>query len=54
MRRLGKRKIRRMNANEPLMRLRDVAVIETAKTMMNGAIVPVGAEITGTDTQLPQ
>jgi len=31
-----------MNVNEPLTRLRDVAVIGTATTMMNGITVPVG------------
>ncbi len=54
MRQPGKEKIGRMNANEPLMRLRDIAVIGTAKTMMKGAMVPVGLRITGTDTRLPQ
>jgi hypothetical protein len=54
MRQPGKEKTGRMNANEPLMRLRDVAVIGTAETMMNGAMVPVGSRITGRDTQLPQ
>ena len=54
MRQPGKEKTGRMNANEPLMRLRDVAVIGTAETMMNGAMVPVGLRITGKDTQLPQ
>jgi len=43
-----------MNVNEPLMRLRDVAVIGTAITMMNGILVPVGWRITGMDTQSPQ
>ena len=41
-RRPGKEKIGRMNVNEPLTRLRDVAVIGTAITMMNGITVPVG------------
>jgi len=50
----GQEKTERMNANEPLMRLRDVAVIETAKTMMNGTMVLVGVAITRTDTQSPQ
>src|SRR5216684_5314493 len=45
----GKGKIGRMNANEPSMRLRDVAVIGTAKTMMNGTTVPAGSLIAGTD-----
>jgi hypothetical protein len=31
-----------MNANEPLMSLRDVAVIATAEAMMKGAMVPAG------------
>jgi len=48
----GKGKTRRMNANEPLMRLRDVAVIAMAEAMMNGTMVPVGCEITGKDTPL--
>ncbi|EFH85662.1 hypothetical protein [Ktedonobacter racemifer] len=43
-----------MNASEPLTRLRDVVVIVTADTMMNGTTVPVGCEITGKDTQSPQ
>jgi hypothetical protein len=54
MRQPGKEKTGRMNVNEPLMRLRDVAVIGTAETMMNGALVPVGLRITGKDTQFPQ
>ena len=36
------------------MRLRDVAVIGTANTMMNGRMVPVGVGIAGTDTHSPQ
>jgi len=54
MRQPGQEKTGRMNANEPLKRLRDVAVIATAEAMMNGAMVPVGRKITGKDTQLPQ
>ncbi len=54
MRRPGKEKIGRMNANEPLTRLRDIAVIATAEAMMNGTLVPVGRKITGKDTRSPQ
>ena len=43
-----------MNVNEPLMKLRDVVVIGTAESMMNGTMVLVGVAITRTDTRSPQ
>ncbi len=43
-----------MNVNKPSMRLRDVGSSQPAATRMMGHLVPVSAEIRGTDTQSPQ